>query len=105
MSLTLSATFSNSTAAARAVRLLRQAGISAVRTGRPAPMEPPQPAAFDESGFYLGTNAVTVPRTLSLVSSVPERPVPARCDLAVSADPADLMRAREIVYRCGGVLR
>lgn len=104
MSLTLSATFSNSAAAARAVRLLRQAGVGAQRLSRPAPTAETRLYPFDASGLYETTNAAEFPRALPLYPASPQPAEPAHCHLSISADPGEMSSVREIVYRCGGVL-
>ncbi len=104
MSLTLSATFSNSVAAARAVRLLRQSGIGAQRLSRPAPTAEARLYPFDASGLYAATNTVEFPHTIPLYQEEPPAAEPARCHLSISAEPAEMAAVREIVYRCGGVL-
>jgi hypothetical protein len=103
MSLTLSATFSNSAAASRAVRLLRQSGVGVARIGRTAPTLAMQVGAFGEPLPPAGDPPM--PHGLSLICPPNAPVVPARCDLSLSAEPNDLERVRGIVYRCGGVLR
>lgn len=104
MSLTLSATFSNSAAAARAVRLLRQSGIGAQRLSRPAPTAEARLYPFDAPGLYAATNTVLFPRAIPLYQAEQQPAEPTRCHLSISAEPAEMGAVREIVYRCGGVL-
>ncbi len=105
MPLTLSATFANSSAAASAVRLLRLAGIGVGRVSRPAPNAADAPYPFDATGLYTGGTVSRPPHAHALVPfpTGPTRPAP--CSLALSVEPGELSAAREIVYRCGGVLR
>ena len=104
MSLHLSATFPSTAEAARAMRLLRQMGVSAELLGRAAPVRPPQPAGFDESGLYTGAQNAALPHAL------PHSPAPAARTgapgvLRLRAEPGDLPAAQRIVCRCGGALR
>lgn len=103
MSLRLSATFPNTACAARAVRLLRQSGVSVQMAGRAAPTRPPRPDGFDASGFYTGTPAVTALRALPRSAS-PTVQAPAQRTLLLFAEPRELAAVRAIVCRCGGAL-
>ncbi len=101
MSLTMSATFTNSAQAASAMRLLRQAGIGVQRLGRPAPVaSPAQPL----DPVPAAENAVPVAHAIPYRSTASGAAAPARCHLAVTAEPDELDAARAIIFRCGGVL-
>lgn len=103
MSLRLSATFPDAARAARAMRLLRQSGVSVQMVGRAAPTRPPRPDGFDASGFYTGTPAVTALRALPHTAA-PAAQVAASRTLLLLAEPRELPDVRAIVCRCGGAL-
>ncbi len=104
MSLHLSATFPSTAAAASAMRLLRQMGVSAELLGRAAPVRPPHPAGFDETGLYTGAQNAALPHAL-VHGGAPRAHTSAPGVLRIRAEPDELAAAQRIVCSCGGALR
>lgn len=99
MSYTISASFVRASDASRAIRLLRLAGVSAqeLETGHEgAPFSlAPYGAMRPVAQILPGQHALEMVQPTAAAAPV---------YLTAAADPAQLTKSREIIFRCGGIL-
>ena len=101
MSLMISASFESCYAAARAVNLLRQRGIPASQS---SPKTQPSFVPYPYTINPPPAPSAILPGQHALPMFQPPPQAPRRVLLSLAAEPDQVMQARAIIFRCGGII-